>query len=162
MATKTKKNKAKRRSSTAPASYLIQFIDNEPILIPGTGSVAVRGQFLEVGPGKIGANFPYRSPEDQVRHYRGQKYILVAAYDEDGLEIDHPDIERTADGGTIFIEEDEADNEPALQNRGTNVVGGDIEGSSKKKSSKSKSSSSKSKSKKTSTKGSGKSKKSSK
>ncbi len=159
------KNLKKSRRNSVPASYLIQFIDDEPILIPGTGSVAVRGQFLDIGPGKLGVNFPYRSPEEQVEHYKQQKYVLVAAYDEEENEIDHPDIERTADGGHAFIDAEDAAQEPALQNRGTNVVGGNEnqEVTSSKKKTKSRSSSKgASKKKKTTKKSSGKSKKSSK
>lgn len=159
MATKIKKSR-----SLEAEVFLIQFITDDPILITGTGSVAVRGQLLEVGPGKIGANFPYRDPEGQLSHYGEQKYVLIAAYNAAGEEIDHDDVERTADGSVTFIDPEDAASEPAFQNRGTNIVGGDKEekkiskpkNSSKPKSSKNSKSSKSSKSSKQKSKNSSK------
>lgn len=96
----------------APYSLLIQFVTDERLLIPGAGTVGVRGQNLEIGPGKVGANFPYRSPRKQVEHYGMQHYVLLAAYDEFGRQIEHVDEGVRIDGGPSFIEASEASDGP--------------------------------------------------
>lgn len=88
----------------------IQFITDERLMIPGTGSVGVRGQLLEIGPGRAGANFRYRSPREQIRHYGKQHYVLLTAVDDDGEPEDHPDLEVNMTGGPAIL--DEADDEP--------------------------------------------------
>lgn len=103
--------------------YVIQFITDEPLMIPGTGGVAVRGQVLEIGPGRAGANFPYRSPRGQIQHYKGrQHYMLIDAVSDDGKRIkNHPDLNVVIGAKDINLEDQSW--EPPLQNRGTNVVG---------------------------------------
>ncbi len=88
--------------------HVIQFLTDERLLIPGTGSVGVKGQILEIGPGKPGANFPYRSPDEQRMHYGEQFYVLIQAIGDDGEDMDHPDIGRTLEGVVSGIEPEDA------------------------------------------------------
>ena len=88
--------------------YVVQFLTDERLLIPGTGSVAVKGQILEIGPNKPGATFPYRSPSEQKTHYGEQFYVLIQVIDNDGEDIEHPDIGRTLEGVVSGIEPEDA------------------------------------------------------
>lgn len=90
----------------------IQFNDDERLLIPGQG-VAVRGQLLEIGEGRTGQAFPYRSPRAQVQHYGEQHYVLVKYEDEYGRALDHPDLDVIIDKSRpAFIEARDAAEEP--------------------------------------------------
>lgn len=90
----------------------VQFITNTRLMIPGTGNVGVRGQLLEIGRGKPGATFPYRSPRDQMDHYGEQKYVLLSAVDEDGVDIDHGDIEVNLSKGPTTIDAEDVSSGP--------------------------------------------------
>jgi len=84
------------------AILTIQFVTDERLMIPGTGSVGVRGALLEIGPGRPGANFRYRSPREQITHYGKQHYILLSCSDESGDAIEHPDLgERFGDADIV-------------------------------------------------------------
>lgn len=87
---------------------VIQFITNTRLLIPGTANVGVRGQVLEIGPGKPGVNFPYRSPIDQKTHYGEQKYVLLRYLDDVGDDEEHEDIDVRLDGGPSVIDINDA------------------------------------------------------
>lgn len=88
--------------------YTIQFSTDRRLLIPGTGSVGVRGQLLEIGPGKTGANFPYRSPTLQRQHYGEQLFVLVSVVDEYGDDVEDADIGVNLDGGPSLIDPEDA------------------------------------------------------
>lgn len=88
--------------------YSVQFITDKRYLIPGTGNVAVKGQVLEIGPGKTGANFPYRSPKRQIDHYGNQIMVLLRVTDELGEEVEHADIGVNLDGGPSVIDAEDA------------------------------------------------------
>lgn len=90
----------------------IQFITNERIMIPGTASVGVRGQLLRIGPGELGAQFPYRSPRQQINHYGKQHYMLIGSFDAEGSPIENdPDLMIRVDGGGI-VEPGQEDDSP--------------------------------------------------
>lgn len=88
----------------------IQFITDERLMIPGSGGVGVRGGLLEIGPGLPGQMFPYRSPREQIKHYGKQHYVLITVTDEEGEEIDHPDLGVTLVGS--IVEPEDAADEP--------------------------------------------------
>lgn len=90
----------------------VQFITDTRLMIPGTGSVGVRGQLLEIGQGKPGSIFPYRSPRDQIDHYGEQKYVLMSAVDEEGLEVDNNDIEVNLSKGPTTIDAKDVSSHP--------------------------------------------------
>ena len=90
----------------------IQFVTDERILIRGTGGVSVRGQILNIGPGEVGARFDYHSPEEQKEMFGRQNWVLIAAEDDDGSPIRHPDLGRSIDG-PAFIDPALAANWPS-------------------------------------------------
>lgn len=90
----------------------VQFVTDTRLMIPGTASVGVRGQLLEIGRGKTGAIFPYRSPRDQIEHYGEQKYVLMSAVDEEGLDVDHEDIEVNLSKGPTTIDAEDVSSGP--------------------------------------------------
>lgn len=71
----------------------IQFITDERLMVPGTGLTAIKGQVLGVGPGELGANFPYMNRSEQIAMYGEQHYVLVASFDEDGNMIEDTEYE---------------------------------------------------------------------
>ena len=90
----------------------IQFVTDERILIRGTGGVSVRGQILDIGPGEVGARFDYHSPEEQKDMFGRQNWVLIAAEDDNGDPIRHPDLGRSIDG-PAFIDPALAANWPS-------------------------------------------------
>lgn len=93
-------------------TYTIQFVTDRRLLIPGTGSVGVRGQLLEIGLGKPGANFPYRSPAAQKQMYGEQVYVLISDVDEYGEDVENADIGVNIDGGPSSINPNDASQFP--------------------------------------------------
>lgn len=71
----------------------IQFITDERLMVPGTGLTAIKGQVLGIGPGELGANFPYMNRSAQIAMYGEQHYVLVASFDEDGNMIEDTEYE---------------------------------------------------------------------
>lgn len=71
----------------------IQFITDERLMVPGTGLTAIKGQVLGIGPGELGANFPYKNRSDQIAMYGEQHYVLVASFDEDGNMVEDTEYE---------------------------------------------------------------------
>lgn len=71
----------------------IQFITDERLMVPGTGLTAIKGQVLGVGPGELGANFPYKNRSEQIAMYGEQHYVLVASFDEDGNMVEDTEYE---------------------------------------------------------------------
>jgi hypothetical protein len=94
------------------AILTIQFVTDERLMIPGTGSVGVRGALLEIGPGRPGANFRYRSPREQITHYGRQHYVLLSCSDESGDAVDHPDLNERF-GDAQIVEEKDVSNAPS-------------------------------------------------
>ncbi len=106
--------------------FTIQFVTDERLLIPGTGNVAVSGQVLEIGRGKPGATFPYRSPLEQIEHYGRQHYVLLRATDDEGKDIDHDDLNVNAEGGPSAISAEEASSAPSGVHQVMSDLGKDI------------------------------------
>ncbi len=101
----------------------VQFVTDRRILIPGTGNVAVRGQLLEIGPGKPGTEFPYRSPKEQIDHYGEQLFVLLSVKDEEGFEEDHLDVDVNLGKGPATIDAEDVSTAPegvheVMKNRG--------------------------------------------
>lgn len=71
----------------------IQFITDERLMVPGTGLTAIKGQVLGIGPGELGANFPYKNRSEQIAMYGEQHYVLVASFDEDGNMVEDTEYE---------------------------------------------------------------------
>lgn len=103
--------------ASSPAVYMVQFVTPQNFSIPGAGAVTERGYVLEIGAGRLGENFPYRSPREQVRHYGHQAYVLIAAYDEFGNQVPHPDLNVALDDTPSFIDAKEIPEAPVSGHR---------------------------------------------
>ena len=90
----------------------IQFVGDKNFFV-GSDSVSVRGQILRIGPRELGYDFPYHSPQSQIEQFNTQQYVLLAAYDDKGKPVKHPDIGVRLDASNPYVEPGDEDIAPS-------------------------------------------------